>query len=57
MIVLKETEVPGATARLHDLAPEELAADQEAARIVARFVRKDGQESAPIRVATFSSCI
>jgi len=57
MIVLEDTEVPGATARLHSLPAEELAADREAARIVARLIRKDGEESEPVRVAAFNSYI
>ena len=57
MSVLEDKEVPGATARLHGLAPEDLAADPEAARIVARLIQKDGAESAPVRVAAFNSYI
>lgn len=48
---------PPATDRLRRLPPEELAADAEAARIVARFTRKNAEKSEPVRVAAFNSYI
>lgn len=50
-------EVPEATARLRVMAPEDLAADGDAARIVARLLRKGSEESEPVRVAAFTSYI
>jgi len=49
--------VPKATSRIRSLPPQELTADAEAARLVARLTRKGGKESEPVRVAAFNSYI
>jgi hypothetical protein len=49
--------VPQATTRLRSLPPQELAADPEAARLVARLLRKGGKTAKPVRVAAFNSYI
>lgn len=42
--------------RLSALSLDELAADSEAARIVARLTREN-EEREPVRTASFNSCI
>jgi hypothetical protein len=49
--------VPQATTRLRRMPPKELAADAEAARLVARLTRKGSKQSEPVRVAAFNSYI
>jgi len=48
--------VPKATDRLRHLPPQELAADAEAERLVARLTRQHA-EAEPVRVAAFNSYI
>lgn len=49
--------VPKATTRLRNLPPHELATDPEAARLVARLLRKGTKAAKPVRVAAFNSYI
>lgn len=42
---------------LRELSLDELAADEEAARIVARLARMDAREPEPVPVAAFNSFI
>lgn len=43
--------------RLNVLPAEQLLADRDAARIVARLTRRSAQSSEPVRVAAFNSYI
>jgi hypothetical protein len=53
----EESAMPGVPDGLRALAPAQLAADHDAARIVARLTRKGSVESEPVRVAAFNSYI
>ncbi|GAA1546685.1 hypothetical protein GCM10009678_31640 [Actinomadura kijaniata] len=50
-------EAPTRLIELSDLTLDELALDDGAARIAARFARMDVEDSDPVRVAAFNSFI
>lgn len=57
-VLTEEATLPQATARIFTLPPDVLAADEEAARLVARLQRKPVEDNEePVRVAAFNSYI
>jgi hypothetical protein len=60
MNIIDETDASEASeglSGLQDLTLAELAGNNEAAHIVARLTRKEGDESEPVLVAAFNSYI
>ncbi len=57
MNTCEELAIPGFTGDLRDLSPDQLKANDDAARIVGRLTRKGSAETEPVRVAAFNSYI